>query len=162
MNCERFEELLIDFMDEIEPSEREMVKKHLMTCSHCSEKFQEIRRRFDKESLPQPSPQVLATISKRARQEVAKDRSPFWKRWFYSPILVPVLSSALALSVWIYYGQKNIDYSPGETIYSRDAMAKKVPVAQQPDVPLSGNKVREEIESEKHAILSNPLERGST
>jgi len=165
MNCERFEELLIDFMDnEIEPSEREMVKKHLMTCSHCSEKleeFQEIRRRFNKESLPQPSPQVLATISKRARQEVAKDRSPFWKRWFYSPILVPVLSSALALSVWIYYGQKNIDYSPGETIYSRDAMAKKVPVAQQPDVPLSGNKVLEEIESEKHAILSNPLERGS-
>jgi len=165
MNCERFEELLIDFMDnEIEPSEREMVKKHLMTCSHCSEKleeFQEIRRRFNKESLPQPSPQVLATISKRARQEVAKDKSPFWKRWFYSPILVPVLSSALALSVWIYYGQKNIDYSPGETIYSRDAMAKKVPVAQQPDVPLSGNKVLEEIESEKHAILSNPLERGS-
>jgi len=78
MNCERFEELLIDFMDnEIEPSEREMVKKHLMTCSHCSEKleeFQEIRRRFNKESLPQPSPQVLATISKRARQEVAKDK----------------------------------------------------------------------------------------
>src|SRR3990170_9121451 len=155
MNCERFEELLIDLMDnEIEPSDREMVKKHLMTCSYCSKKldeYQEIRRRFNKESLPQPSPQVLATLSKRAKQEIAKDKSPFWKKWFYTPILVPVLSSALALSVWIYYGQKNIDYSPGETIYSRDTIARKVPVAEQQNIPASGNKVSEEIKSEKHA-----------
>src|SRR3989337_3296243 len=147
MNCERFEELLIDFMDnEIEPSEREVVKKHLAACPRCSrrlEEYQEIRRIFNEETIPQPSPQVLATISKRARQEVAKEKTPFWKRWFYSPILVPVLSSALAVFVWIYYGQKNIDYSPGETIYSRDAMAKKVPVAEQQNIPLSGNKVLE-------------------
>ncbi len=165
MNCERFEELLIDFMEnEIEPSDREMVKKHLMACSYCSKKleeYQEIRRIFNKETLPHPSPQVLATLSKRARQEVAKDKSPFWKRWFYSPILVPVLSSALTLSVWIYYGQKNITDSPRETIYSRDAMAKKVPMAQQPNIPVSGNKVLDKIESEKHAILSKSLERGS-
>ena len=165
MNCERFEELLIDFMDnEIEPSEREMVKKHLMTCSHCSEKleeFQEIRRRFNKESLPQPSPQVLATISKRARQEVAKEKTPFWKRWFYSPILVPVLSSALAVFVWIYYGQKNIEYSPGETMYSREAMAKKVPMPPESNLPGVGEKNLDKIESEKHTVLSKPLERRS-
>ena len=165
MNCERFEELLIDFMDnEIEPSERELVKKHLAACPRCYrrlEEYQEIRRIFNEETIPQPSPQVLATLSNRARQEVAKDKSTFWKRWFYSPILVPVLSSALALSIWVYYGQKNISYSPGETIYSRDAMAKKVPIAQQPNIPVSGNKVLDKIGSEKHAILSKPLERGS-
>ncbi len=165
MNCERFEELLIDFMDnEIEPSDRGMVKKHLANCSYCSKKLEEyleIRRIFNEQSPPQPSTHVLAKLSKRARQEVAKEKTPFWKRWFYSPVLVPVLSSALALSVWVYYGQKNINYSPGETIYSRDAMAKKVPMAQQPDIPLSGNKVLEEIKSEKHTILSKPLERGS-
>src|SRR3989304_1430001 len=165
MNCERFEELLIDFMDnEIEPSERELVKKHLAACPRCSrrlEEYQEIRRIFNEETIPQPSPQVLATLSNRARQEVAKEKTPFWKRWSYSPILVPLLSSALAVFVWIYYGQKNIEYSPGETKYSREAMAKKVPMAQQPNIPVSGNKVLDKIESEKRAILSKPLERRS-
>ncbi len=161
MNCERFEELLIDFMDnEIEPSDREMVKKHLANCSFCSKKLEEdleIRRIFNEQSPPQPSTHVLATLSKRARQEVAKEKTPFWKRWFYSPILVPVLSSALALSVWIYYGQKNINYSPGETIYSRDAMAKKVPMAQEPSLPGIGHKVLDKIESEKPSVLSKQL-----
>ncbi|MGH7908768.1 MAG: anti-sigma factor family protein, partial [Thermodesulfobacteriota bacterium] len=85
MNCERFEELLIDFMDnEIEPSDREMVKKHLADCSYCSKKLEEyleIKRIFNEQSPPQPSTHILATLSKRARQEVAKEKTSFWKRW---------------------------------------------------------------------------------
>jgi tetratricopeptide (TPR) repeat protein len=160
MDCERFEELLIDFMeDEIDPSEREVVKKHLVTCPYCSkrlEEYKKIRRIFNGETLPELSSQVLASLSKIAREEVAKDKPLFWKRWFYSPILVPVLSSALALFLWIYYGQKNIEHSPGESILSREVMAKKVPAAKEPALPGVGEKTLEKLESKPGHVLSKP------
>src|ERR671925_445930 len=109
MNCERFEELLIDFMEEeIDPSEREEVKNHLECCPYCSkrlEDYMKIKRVFNEETLPQPSAQVLSRLSKIARDEVERDKTPFWKKWFYSPILIPLLSSALALFVWFSYSQ---------------------------------------------------------
>jgi hypothetical protein len=135
MNCEKFEGLLIDFMvDEIDPSDRDLVNKHLITCAYCSKRLEEylkIRRVFNQETLTQPSTHVLATLTRRARQEITRDIPPFWKRWFYSPILVPVLSSALAVLVWVYHGQKDTEFSQVKANYSREATAKKAPMTEE-------------------------------
>jgi tetratricopeptide (TPR) repeat protein len=165
MNCDRFEGLLVDFMmDEIDPYEKDLVNKHLTACPNCAKRLGEylkIRRVFNDETIPQPSPHVLAMLSKRARQELAKDNTPFWKRWFYSPIFVPVLSSALAISLWVYYGEKGINYSPDETIYSRVSAAKRAPSAQEPNPPVSENRVLDKIELENPIVLQKQLEGGS-
>ncbi len=165
MSCERFKGLLVDFMmDEIDPYEKDLVNKHLIACPDCSKRLEEylkIQRVFNEETMPQASPHVLAMLSKRARQEIAKDNPPFWKRWFYSPIFVPVLSSALAISLWIYYGEKGINYPPDEAIYSRDTAAKRVPSAQEQNPPVGENSVLDKIESENPIVLPKQLEGGS-
>ncbi len=165
MNCERFEGLLVDFMMvEIDPYEKDLVNQHLIACPDCSKRLEEylkIQRVFNEETIPQASPHVLAMLSKRARQEIAKDNPPFWKRWFYSPVFVPVLSTALAISLWIYYGEKDINYSPDEAIYSRDTAAKRVPLAQEQNPPVSENSVLDKIESENPIVLPKQLEGGS-
>jgi len=162
MNCDKFEELLIDFIEhETEISQRELVKKHLESCQNCSDKFKDyikINRLFNEEIKPQPSPQVLNRLSKIARDDVERDRTSFWKRWSYSPILVPVLSSALALFIWINYGKKDIDYSHIETNYSRDAMAKKAPLPKEQALLDSGEKIIGDIESKSGSLSpADPL-----
>ncbi|MGB7293899.1 MAG: zf-HC2 domain-containing protein [Thermodesulfobacteriota bacterium] len=139
MNCEKFEELLIDFIEGvIEPSDIELVKKHIATCQNCCKKldeFKEIKKVYNGDTHPEPSPEVLTRLSRIAREELEKDNAPFWRKWFYSPILVPVLSTGLALGIWISYGQKDVGYGPDDTIYSTKVMAKKIPMAQEPDFP---------------------------
>jgi hypothetical protein len=158
MSCEKFEELLIDFIEGvIEPSDIELVKKHLATCQNCCKKmdeFKEVRKVFNGDTHPEPSPEVLARLSRIAREELEKDNVPFWRKWFYSPILVPVLSTGLALGIWISYGQKDVRYGPDDAIYSTKVMAKKVPMAQEPN----SRAVREEavpnLESNQGPSLS--------
>jgi len=105
MKCERVEELLIDYLEgEIEPAENRLVENHLQKCHSCSAKFsefKEIRGAFQSEILPQPSQKVLETLTIKAKQDLSKEKISFWKKWFYSPVLIPTLTTALALMIWI-------------------------------------------------------------
>lgn len=128
MNCERCSELLIEYMDGgLGPEERAAVAGHLSVCEECAREFEEyaeIRRVVTEESpLSAPSADVMARLSKAARDSVAREKRPFWKRWPYSPILIPVLSSAIAIMVWFYYGHGGVDVMDTA---SRDVLASKM------------------------------------
>ncbi|HEY7534339.1 MAG TPA: hypothetical protein VH878_00125 [Thermodesulfobacteriota bacterium] len=166
MNCENVQEHLIDFiLDEIDPSDGELVKKHIVTCAYCSKRlgeYKEIRRMVSEETQPQLSSHVLSSLAKRARQEITKGNSPFWRRWFYWPILVPIVSSALAVFVWVYYGQKDIEHSFDESIYSKESVAKKLPITKEPLPPLIKDKASDKIATEKlPSILPSELKKSS-
>jgi hypothetical protein len=158
MNCEKFEELLIDLIEGvIEPSDIELVKRHLATCQDCSKKrdeFMEIRSVFNGETHTEPSPEVLARLSRIARGELQRDNVPFWRKWFYSPILVPVLTTGLALFIWISYGQKDVEYGPDDAIYSTKVMAKKMPMVQEPNFPGVREEAVSNLESKQGSLLS--------
>jgi tetratricopeptide (TPR) repeat protein len=158
MNCENFDELLIDFIEgEIEPSDIELVKKHLAACQNCSKKideFKEIRKVINGDTHPEPSPEILARLSRIAREELEKDNVPFWRKWFYSPILVPVLSTGLALFIWISNGQKDVEYGPDDAVYSTKVMAKKMPMAQEPNFPGVREEAVSNLESNQGPLLS--------
>lgn len=130
MNCERCSELLIEYIHgELDAGERASIEEHILTCSECSreyEDFAEIRRAVTEDAqLPEPSPEVLARLSRAAKDSVSKeDKKPFWKRWALSPFLVPALSSAIAISVWLYYGNMHKDVTVID-MASRDVMAAK-------------------------------------
>lgn len=128
MNCERCSELLIEYIHGgLSLGEREAVAAHLGGCVECVREFEEyaeIRRVVSEESpLPEPSREVMAALSRAARDEVARERRPFWKRLPLSPILIPALTTAIALMVWFYYGQGGGDYM--DTV-SRNVMARKM------------------------------------
>lgn len=128
MNCERCSELLVEYMDGgLGPEERAAVAAHLSGCEECArelEEYAEIRRVVTEESpLPAPSEAVMAKLSKAAREGVSREKQPFWKRRPYSPILIPVLSSAIALMVWFYYGHGE---RPLIDTASRDVLASKM------------------------------------
>lgn len=128
MNCERCSELLVEYMDGgLGPEERAAVAAHLSGCEECRREFEEyaeIRRVVTEESpLPAPSEDVMARLSKAARDSVAREKRPFWKRLPYSPILIPALSTAIALMVWFHYGH---DGGNVMDTASRDVLASKM------------------------------------
>lgn len=128
MDCERCSELLVEYMDGgLSPEDRAAVAEHLSGCQECArelEEYSEIRRVVTEESpLPAPSDEVMARLSKAARDGIAREKQPFWKRRPYSPILIPVLSSAIALMVWFYYGHGE---RPFMDTASRDVLASKM------------------------------------
>ena len=128
MNCERCSEILIEYIHGgLDPEEREAVAAHLGGCEECAREFEEyaeIRRVMMEESpLPEPSREVMAALSRAAKVSVARERRPIWKRLPLSPILIPALTTAIALMVWFYYGQGGGDYM--DTV-SRDVMARKM------------------------------------
>lgn len=113
MNCEECSGLLIDYLEDTLGSEEAgVVKEHLSGCPECAlelEHYREIRTVARGEALPEASPQVLSSLSEAARKSSSREKTPFWKKWSYSPILVPTISAVIALSVWFYYGQDGID-----------------------------------------------------
>lgn len=128
MNCERCSEILIEYIHGgLSHEEREAVAAHLGGCEECSREFEdyaEIRRVVSEESpLPEPSREVMSRLSRAAKDSVTRERRPFWKRLPLSPILIPALTTAVALMVWFYYGQGGGDYM--DTV-SRDVMARKM------------------------------------
>ena len=128
MNCERCSELLIEYIHGgLNPGDRESVAAHIGGCEGCAREYgeyAEIRRVVTEESvLPEPSPDVLARLSKAARDSVARERRPFWKRLPLSPILIPALTTAVALTVWFYYGQGG---GVNTEMMSRDVLASKI------------------------------------
>ncbi|NIP38791.1 MAG: hypothetical protein GWO07_08615 [Candidatus Dadabacteria bacterium] len=132
MKCERVEELLIDYLHgEIESEEKGLVESHLQGCNDCSEKFaefKEIQSAFQSEILPEPSQDVLQSLTIKARRDLQNEKVSFWRKWFYSPILIPTLTTAIALMVWINVGGNNTsEFGDEPEYYSREVMAEKIP-----------------------------------
>jgi len=130
MNCEKCSELLIEYIDgELSPGETAFVRSHIEACPECLgeyEDYTEIRRAVtETASAPELSPEIVATLARAAKKSVSKERKPFWKRIAFSPFLVPALSSAIALSVWFYYGNTGTHLT-SEGPSSSTVMAKKV------------------------------------
>jgi tetratricopeptide (TPR) repeat protein len=165
MNCEKFQELLIDFVEgEIQASDIQSVESHLAACQICSKKmdeFKEIRKVSNVETHAEPSAELLARLSRMAREEIEKDDVPFWRKWFYTPIMVPLISTGLALFIWISYGQKDVGYGPGEETYSTKVMAKKMPMAEEPNYPGVREKALPNPESNQGPLLSDEPVSGS-
>ncbi len=165
MNCEKFQELLIDFIEgEIEPSDIELVKSHLVACQNCSKKMDEVKeigRVFNVETPTEPSAEVLARLSRMAREELEKGEVPFWRKWLYTPILVPVFSTGLAVFIWISYVQNDVGYGPDDAIYSTKVMARKMPMAQKPNFPGVRNDAVSNLDSNQGPFLSDEPVSGS-
>lgn len=109
MDCKECSGLLIDYMEDmLGPEESGAVEEHLRGCPDCTLElghYREISTAAREGVLPEVSAEVLSSLSEAARKSVSSKKTPFWKKWSYSPILVPTISAAIALSVWFYYGQ---------------------------------------------------------
>lgn len=130
MNCEKCSELLIDYIDgQLSPEETAFVISHIEACPECLREYEdytEIRRAVaETAAVPELSPETVTALARAAKKSVSKDRKPFWKRIAFSPFLVPALSSAIALSVWFYYGNTGTHLS-SQGPSSSTVMAKKV------------------------------------
>ena len=161
MKCEKVEELLIDYLQgEMEPSENKLVEAHLQSCQNCSAKFsefKEIRGAFQSEILPEPSRKVLETLTIKAKQDLNKEKISFWKKWFYSPVLIPTLTTALALMIWIDYKDGNQpQFDDNAEIYSREVMAEKIPSGKfaDKDLALEGSG-RTQIKEDSSGLKQN-------
>jgi len=136
MNCETCSERLIEYMDgELDREESLEIREHLNGCEKCSkelEEFAEIRRVVTLEDEPEVSSDLLAELSAAAKNSSSKKKKPFWKRWSYSPILVPALSSAIALSVWFYHGGHDIEVGTDTVVASKiEAISPKPEISYQ-------------------------------
>ncbi len=129
MNCEKCSELLLEYMDgELSPGETALVRSHVGACPECLREYEdyaEIRRMASEHAqAPELSPETVSALSRAAKESVSKGRKPFWKRFAFSPFLIPALSSAIALSVWFYYGNTGTHLPSGGSS-STTVMAKK-------------------------------------
>lgn len=131
MKCEECSELLVDYIhNELGSEVNATVKDHLSSCIKCSrelEEYTEIRMAAQGEALPEISSEVLSKISKAAKDNLQQNKKAFWKKWSYSPILVPALTSAIVLSVWFYSGYDGVNISP-EVASNRGESSLKVPL----------------------------------
>ena len=147
MNCEECSGLLIDYIEgELTGEELRTLEEHLKDCPDCMlelEHYREIRTAAREEALPEVSVEVLSSLSEAASKSVKKVKEPFWKKWSYSPILVPTLSAAIALSVWFYYGQDGIDGI--DTIATREVGAAKMKTVENTGEALSDSSEQEEM-----------------
>lgn len=123
MDCLEFEELLVDYVEDIMDSEiKNAVELHLNKCPACSSKmieFRNIRNVFKSNVLPDVSARLIDNLKAEANRQTRKKAS-LWKKWFYSPVLIPTLSVAIALMVWIDYSH-NQKYYPVNPVPSPGA-----------------------------------------
>lgn len=129
MNCEKCGELLLEYMDgELSSEETALVRSHIEACPECLREYEdyaEIRRTASEHAAaPELSPETVSALARAAKESVSKGRRPFWKRFTFSPFLIPALSSAIALSVWFYYANTGTHLPSGGSS-STTVMAKK-------------------------------------
>lgn len=151
MNCEELEELLVDFIEgEINPHHMELVKNHLAACQRCSvkmEQYNEIRNAVKEDAALKPSPGVLTGLSRLAAESLDRGNASFWRRFYYSPVLVPAAGVVLAVFVWFNLGHQVREYPPAGSVYSRDVMAKKTKLKEELDYPAALERKVDDLET---------------
>ena len=128
MKCSECGGLIIEYMHgELSPGDRARVEAHIETCADCMrelEEYAEIRRAVQTEPSIEPSQSVLDALSRAARDKAQPAGKPLWKKWNYSPILIPAVSTAIALSVWFFYGHQNFDMTRSDSVTTEVGAAK--------------------------------------
>lgn len=140
--------------NELSSELKDKVREHISGCSKCSKEFgeyAEIRMAAQVEALPEVSSEVLTNLSKAAGSDVKKVRTPFWKKWSYSPILVPTLTTAIALSVWFYYGDEAVNLS---SLEQEEIALKTQADTVSPDSENGDSFADESIESESAFVVA--------
>ncbi|MEM7007874.1 MAG: zf-HC2 domain-containing protein [Thermodesulfobacteriota bacterium] len=117
MECKECSELLLEYLSgELSQEQKDSIKDHLSSCSdECLKEFEEltlIKMAANNQALPEVSSQTLQNISKEASVKTNLGQKTFWNKWGFRPILVPALTTAIALSVWFYYGYDAANIGP--------------------------------------------------
>lgn len=101
MNCQRYENLLVAYMDgRATDAERIDVDRHLLACSACRTRVEEFRSLWT--VLDQvPAPQVSAVFDARLRARIAVEPQPSWFSWLPAPRMAFAAALLMILSVWV-------------------------------------------------------------
>ncbi|MGQ0793265.1 MAG: zf-HC2 domain-containing protein [Deltaproteobacteria bacterium] len=154
MDCDKFEELLIDFIgNNLSQSQMKAIKKHLVVCPDCArevEDYKQIKRILKEESSPQLSPELLAKLAERAKKQTGGEK-PFWRRRFYSSALVPALSFTIALFFWFSYGEEAF-----KSLGLRGDISSTSVIARKVSPPAEQDSSRLEDKSELNPAAENP------
>lgn len=101
MSCERYEYLLIAYMDgRATDAERIDVDRHLLACSACRTRVEEFRSLWAvlDES---PAPQVSPAFDARLRARIAAEPKPSWISWLPAPRMTLATALLMILSIWV-------------------------------------------------------------
>jgi anti-sigma factor RsiW len=101
MNCERFEPMLLAYMDgRAGDAERLEVDRHLLTCGECRARVAEFGRLW---SLLEeaPAPEVSPAFDARLGARIAAEPRQAWWAWLPAPRMAFAAALLLVLSVWI-------------------------------------------------------------
>ncbi len=149
MECKECSGLLIDYLEDLlGPEESGALEEHLSSCPDCAlelEHYREIGTAACEGALPEVSQDVLTSLSEAARKSASPKKTPFWKKWSYSPVLVPTISAAIALSVWFYYGQNGFE---GVDTVTREVGAVKMRAPQVREEMFSDTEEKEMLADE--------------
>jgi predicted anti-sigma-YlaC factor YlaD len=99
MKCDEIKDLMLDAAvgGEAVPA----MNEHLLGCSACAGKFQEMRKTMallDEWQAPEPSPYFDTRLAARMREERAKPASAAWLSWFRAPVLAGGLALVLMMA----------------------------------------------------------------
>lgn len=103
MDCKQFEKLILDYIDgNLDKELSQICYHHLSNCPDCTElneNYKSIRSEIKRVERESPSADVLQSIREHAREQGIIKKTPFYKKWFYSPILVPTVAAAVTLLI---------------------------------------------------------------
>lgn len=118
MNCEKFENLLVAYMDgRATEADRRDVELHLVACSACRTRTEEFGRMWS--ALDEaPAPQVSPAFEARLRAHIAAEPQRTWLAWFPAPRFAFSAALLLMLSVWV--GNRPAIDVPLETVAVED------------------------------------------
>lgn len=104
MDCKNSQTFIVDyFLDDLDEISKENLLDHLKSCNECRSsyvKYKEllnISRIKDSEDIPRY--EIIDRLQQIARMNSNKDESR-WKRLFQLPVLVPVVSAAMAIMIF--------------------------------------------------------------
>lgn len=101
MNCQRYENLLVAYMDgRATDAERIDVDRHLLACSACRTRVEEFRNLWTVLDET-PAPQVSPAFDARLRVRIAAEPQPSWFSWLPAPRMAMATALLLVLSVWV-------------------------------------------------------------
>jgi len=110
MDKERFEELIIDYLDNnitgMEKEDFELALGNSEECRDLFEHYKSIRTITKTDNDVSPGKEVLDRISEHVEQSERKDKKSFSERWFKFPVLAPALAAVIIAMLWFSAGEE--------------------------------------------------------
>ena len=124
MDIERFEEMIIDYLDgNLQGADKVSFEEKLNSSEECREIFnhyRSIREVSGSEEGLKPPAEVLESISQHVKQTVKQEKKPFFERFFKLPVLAPTLAVAIIAMLWVSAGE---DYLKNRNIIPESEMS---------------------------------------